>query len=177
MGIGIVLVSGLGRIGLSGLLLLASALIIASATASSRLDVIDLPLGFFPEGITNGDGWIAYVGSLASEYKVQCFHLSSAVSVSKTSLHSSIMVVACLSSAAGFFCHFWLRWRGPVQTAPEAGYVVPWPPKAGKSLSPFKRSTHTSMEALMCFQGGSANFRTMNAIFLCSPLHTPSPSK
>lgn len=37
------------------------------AAASSRLDVIDLPLGFSPEGITNGDEWTAYVGSLIGE--------------------------------------------------------------------------------------------------------------
>eukprot|EP00752_Nemacystus_decipiens_P012928 g11442.t1 len=52
--------------GFSGMLLLASVLIIGSANGSSRLDVIDLPLGFFPEGITNGDEWTAYVGSLAT---------------------------------------------------------------------------------------------------------------
>eukprot|EP00903_Cladosiphon_okamuranus_P016257 g14994.t1 len=50
---------------LSGMLLLASVLV-GCANASSRLDVIDLPVGFFPEGITNGDEWIAYVGSLAT---------------------------------------------------------------------------------------------------------------
>ncbi|CAM9350375.1 unnamed protein product [Ectocarpus fasciculatus] len=48
-----------------GVLLAASWVIIASE-ASSRLDVIDLPTGFFPEGITNGEGWTAYVGSLIS---------------------------------------------------------------------------------------------------------------
>ncbi|CAM9723592.1 unnamed protein product [Ectocarpus sp. 8 AP-2014] len=46
-----------------GVLLAASWAIIASE-ASSRLDVIDLPTGFFPEGITNGEGWTAFVGSL-----------------------------------------------------------------------------------------------------------------
>lgn len=54
----------------SGLLLLSSLLIIGPgpANASSRLDVIDLPVGFRPEGITNGEEWIAYVGSLVSEF-------------------------------------------------------------------------------------------------------------
>ncbi|CAM9164405.1 unnamed protein product, partial [Hapterophycus canaliculatus] len=44
----------------------ASLAILGSAfvSASSRLDVIDLPNGFYPEGITNGEGWTAYVGSL-----------------------------------------------------------------------------------------------------------------
>ncbi|CAB1100032.1 unnamed protein product [Ectocarpus sp. CCAP 1310/34] len=51
---------------LFGVLLAASWAIIASE-ASSRLDVIDLPTGFFPEGITNGEGWTAFVGSLLSE--------------------------------------------------------------------------------------------------------------
>lgn len=37
------------------------------AAASSRLDVIDLPVGFAPEGITNGDEWTAYVGSIIGE--------------------------------------------------------------------------------------------------------------
>ncbi|CAN0019062.1 unnamed protein product [Ectocarpus sp. 6 AP-2014] len=46
-----------------GVVLAASWAIIASE-ASSRLDVIDLPTGFFPEGITNGEGWTAFVGSL-----------------------------------------------------------------------------------------------------------------
>ncbi|CAM9340050.1 unnamed protein product [Ectocarpus sp. 6 AP-2014] len=45
-----------------GVLLASSVMIIASA--SSKLDVIDLPRGFFPEGITNGEGWTAFVGSL-----------------------------------------------------------------------------------------------------------------
>ncbi|CAM9764608.1 unnamed protein product [Ectocarpus sp. 12 AP-2014] len=48
-----------------GVLLAASCAMIASE-ASSRLDVIDLPTGFSPEGITNGEGWTAYVGSLSS---------------------------------------------------------------------------------------------------------------
>ncbi|CAM9696372.1 unnamed protein product [Ectocarpus sp. 13 AM-2016] len=48
-----------------GVLLAASCAMIASE-ASSRLDVIDLPTGFAPEGITNGEGWTAYVGSLSS---------------------------------------------------------------------------------------------------------------
>ncbi|CAM9667174.1 unnamed protein product [Scytosiphon promiscuus] len=34
--------------------------------ASSRLDVIELPMGFYPEGITNGEEWTAYVGSLVN---------------------------------------------------------------------------------------------------------------
>lgn len=31
--------------------------------ASSRLDIIDLPTGFFPEGITLAEEWTVYVGS------------------------------------------------------------------------------------------------------------------
>lgn len=38
---------------------------ISGATAkSSRLDVIDLPVGFFPEGIALAEEWKIYVGSL-----------------------------------------------------------------------------------------------------------------
>ena len=48
-----------------GVLLAASWVVIGSE--ASRLDLIDLPTGFFPEGITNGEGWTAYVGSLFSE--------------------------------------------------------------------------------------------------------------
>lgn len=33
------------------------------ADASSRLDVIDLPVGFFPEGIALAEEWTVYVGS------------------------------------------------------------------------------------------------------------------
>ena len=55
--------------GTSGLLLLASAALsfVFSADASSRLDVIDLPVGFRPEGITGGEEWDAFVGSTISE--------------------------------------------------------------------------------------------------------------
>ena len=56
-------------IAIMGLARVFSAILLAigSAAASSRLDVIDLPVGFVPEGITNGDEWIAYVGSLVGE--------------------------------------------------------------------------------------------------------------
>lgn len=38
-------------------------------TASSRLDIIDLPTGFGPEGITLAEEWTVYVGSFGdSEY-------------------------------------------------------------------------------------------------------------
>lgn len=41
---------------------------IPGATAkSSRLDVIDLPVGFFPEGIALAEEWTVYVGSLLGE--------------------------------------------------------------------------------------------------------------
>lgn len=50
---------------LSGLALLASLVI--GPAASARLDVVDLPMGWKPEGITNGKGWTAYVGSLVGK--------------------------------------------------------------------------------------------------------------
>lgn len=46
------------------LILLLAAVAIGVATGSSRLDVVDLPIGFFPEGITLAHGWEVYVGSL-----------------------------------------------------------------------------------------------------------------
>lgn len=46
------------------------AILVTVASASSRLDVIDLPTGFSPEGITSGGGWIAFVGSLVGECRV-----------------------------------------------------------------------------------------------------------
>ena len=36
-------------------------------TACSRLDIIDLPAGFFPEGITLAEEWTVYVGSFGSK--------------------------------------------------------------------------------------------------------------
>lgn len=56
--------------GTSGLLLLlasAALNVVFFADASSRLDVIDLPVGFRPEGITKGEEWDAFVGSTISE--------------------------------------------------------------------------------------------------------------
>jgi len=45
-----------------------SLVLIGLEAVRSRLDVIDLPIGFFPEGITRGDNdWTAYVGSLAGD--------------------------------------------------------------------------------------------------------------
>ena len=44
--------------------LLLTAIAIGVAAGSSRLDAIDLPKGFFPEGITLAEGWEVYVGSL-----------------------------------------------------------------------------------------------------------------
>ena len=38
-----------------------------ASAASSRLDVIELPVGFNPEGIMLGDGWTVYVGSQNGE--------------------------------------------------------------------------------------------------------------
>lgn len=42
--------------------ILASLAVLGSKASAERLDVIDLPLGFMPEGITLGEGWTAYVG-------------------------------------------------------------------------------------------------------------------
>lgn len=56
---------------LSGLLSASLMAIGLHFCASARLDVIDLPLGFFPEGITNGEEWTAYVGSLASKLNLR----------------------------------------------------------------------------------------------------------
>lgn len=47
--------------------IVASLILTASNVASKRLDVIDLPDGFVSGGITNGEGWTAYVGSVAGE--------------------------------------------------------------------------------------------------------------
>lgn len=56
----------------SGVLL---ASLVTVASASSRLDVIDLPTGFFPEGITSGGGWTAFVGSLVGEFHIVVLYL------------------------------------------------------------------------------------------------------
>ena len=53
--------------GLQGVLAVALTILTTAVTVvvgSSRLDVIDLPVGFFPEGIALGEGWTVYVGSL-----------------------------------------------------------------------------------------------------------------
>lgn len=42
-------------------------LLAGAAAAVNRLEVIDLPLGFAPEGITIGHPWEAYVGSIFGE--------------------------------------------------------------------------------------------------------------
>ena len=48
--------------------LVACLVFVALEAVKSRLDVINLPVGFFPEGITRGDDeWTAYVGSLAGD--------------------------------------------------------------------------------------------------------------
>lgn len=47
--------------------LLASLVCIGSEIATAKLDVIDLPMGFFPEGIALGDNSTAFVGSLAGD--------------------------------------------------------------------------------------------------------------
>ena len=44
-----------------------STVLTGPEAASSRLDVIDLPAGFVSGGITNGEGWTAYVGSVAGD--------------------------------------------------------------------------------------------------------------
>ena len=46
------------------LLLLTAIIAIGVAAGSSRLDAIDLPKGFFPDGIALAEGWEVYVGSL-----------------------------------------------------------------------------------------------------------------
>lgn len=51
----------------SSLLVLLLAGFTLSA-AAERLEIVDLPMGFFPEGITIGRDWNAYVGSLAGEF-------------------------------------------------------------------------------------------------------------
>lgn len=43
------------------------AMVETISAASSRLDVIDLPTGFFPEGIALGEEWTVYVSSLGGE--------------------------------------------------------------------------------------------------------------
>lgn len=47
--------------------ILMLAMVETISAASSRLDVIDLPTGFFPEGIALGEEWTVYVGSLGGE--------------------------------------------------------------------------------------------------------------
>lgn len=48
--------------------LVISLVLVGLEVATSRLDVIDLPMGFFPEGIARGgEDWTAYVGSLNGE--------------------------------------------------------------------------------------------------------------
>lgn len=50
--------------------LIVSLALIGLEAATSRVDVIDLPMGFFPEGITRGgEDWTAYVGSLNGKYR------------------------------------------------------------------------------------------------------------
>lgn len=111
--------------GLSGMLLLASVLIVGSASASSRLDVIDLPVGFFPEGITNGDGWIAYVGSLTSEYYTALQQWSwSCQFWSKRHLH-----VTSHCGAGG--CVLWLYSSLPVVTAQATHFFFDSVPEPG----------------------------------------------
>lgn len=72
---------------LSGLLS-ASLMTIGLKNTSARLDVIDLPLGFWPEGITNGEGWTAYVGSLDSKLPLR-FRYVDAVTCTQASTASS----------------------------------------------------------------------------------------
>lgn len=43
------------------------ALLAGVVFAVDRPEVIDLPMGFRPEGITKGRDWTAFVGSLAGE--------------------------------------------------------------------------------------------------------------
>lgn len=55
---------------ISGVVAAAVAIVVATGgafsgatAASSRLDIIDLPVGFFPEGIALAEDWTVYVGS------------------------------------------------------------------------------------------------------------------
>lgn len=54
--------------------IVAMLMLAGSASAEDRLEVIDLPVGFAPEGITIGRPWEAYVGSLVGEKKLQRCH-------------------------------------------------------------------------------------------------------
>ena len=53
--------------GLKGVLAAMLAIATTIVTASSRQDIIDLPTGFFPEGIALAEGWTVYVGSFGSK--------------------------------------------------------------------------------------------------------------
>lgn len=53
--------------GFIGTLALAIGAVHGVAAKSSRLDVVDLPVGFFPEGIALAREWTFYVGSLLGE--------------------------------------------------------------------------------------------------------------
>lgn len=44
------------------LLGIVASFVIVGSEASSGLDVVDLPVGFMPEGITRGEDWTVYVG-------------------------------------------------------------------------------------------------------------------
>lgn len=42
---------------------LVASVVFLGSEASSGMDVVDLPTGFMPEGITRGEGWTVYVGN------------------------------------------------------------------------------------------------------------------
>eukprot|EP00904_Undaria_pinnatifida_P006166 jgi/Undpi1/267/HiC_scaffold_1.g00263.m1 len=59
---------GMFKIGVGGMhilfgLVASMASLFGAAALTSKPDVIDLPTGFFPGGITLGEGWTVYVGS------------------------------------------------------------------------------------------------------------------
>lgn len=60
------------------------------SAASSRLDIIDLPTGFFPEGITLAEEWTVYVGSLADGTHIEraTYHWHNARDSQKTYRYS-----------------------------------------------------------------------------------------
>lgn len=59
--------------GVQGFFVAMLAIAASAVTASSRLDIIDLPTGFAPEGITLAEEWTVYVGSF-SDSKSNVLH-------------------------------------------------------------------------------------------------------
>lgn len=108
---------GLHRVLRSVALTVAVAVVVA---ASSRLDIIDLPLGFFPEGITLAEEWTVYVGSFnegdvivlekpsVSKKFVSCFvfHVFSHAILNQTFFFFFFAergIIPCASKGSGIF--------------------------------------------------------------------------